>query len=409
MKQLNIAVVGGGAAGLMAAIVASENGAKVDIWERNERVGKKILATGNGKCNFSNRQMSMEHYYGSDLSIPQKILKEFDVSDTERFFQNLGMMIRAKDSLLYPYSEQASTVLDTLRFKVAEQDIQILTEELVTEIKALSECKFMVASKRKSKVYDRVIVTCGGLAAPKTGSDGKGLDLAKKLGHKITALYPALTGLKVKDNDFKAISGVRCQVSIDMLLDDKVVMHEKGELQLTDYGVSGIAIFQMSRIAGMGLAQKQKVQVVVDLCPDIELQELRLLLQRKKHQFADRNLDSFLAGFINKKLALYLSKKISLNPNTLMKEIKDDKIYTLANLCKKWILDIVDINSFEQAQVTAGGVHFAQLEDTLQSKLHRGLFFAGEILDVDGKCGGYNLQWAWSSGFVAGTNASKSN
>lgn len=407
MKQMNIAVIGGGAAGLMAAIVASENGAKVDIWERNDRVGKKILATGNGKCNFSNRQMSMNHYFGNDLSIPEMILNRFDVSDTEYFFRNLGMMIRAKDSLLYPYSEQASTVLDVLRFKVAELDIQILTEELVTEVTNLAENKFKVASKRKSKIYDKVILTCGGMAAPKTGSDGKGYVLAKSLGHIVTPLCPALTGLRVKDKDFKAIAGVRCQVSLEMLLSNQTVMQEKGELQLTDYGISGIAVFQMSRIAGFALQKKQKVQVAVDLCPDIELQELKLLLQQKKHRFANRNIDSFLSGFINKKLSLYLCKKVGLNTNSLINEIDDNKIYALVNICKNWILEIEDMNSYEQAQVTAGGISFEQLDENLQSKIYQGLFFAGEILDIDGKCGGYNLQWAWSSGYIAGQAASK--
>lgn len=407
MSQLRVAVIGGGAAGLMAAITAGRNGAKVDIWERNDRVGKKILATGNGKCNFANRDFDIKHFYGENLTIPQVVLNIFDVEKTRMFFEELGMMCRAKDTLLYPYSEQASTVLDVLRYAAADCGVTILAGEMVADIKALSDGKFMVSSSKKKATYDRVIVTCGGNAAPKTGSDGSGYALAGKLGHTITRTCPALTGLKVKDKDFKAISGVRCPAKVTLIIDGREAMSEKGELQLTDYGISGIVVFQLSRTAGMALSKGQKVSTVIDVCPDIEQQTLGFLLQKKKHQYSKRDVDAYLSGVVNKKLGSYLAKKVGMLLNQQMSQITDETISKYARLLKSWQVQITETNSYEQAQVTAGGVSFDCLDDTLQSTLHKGLYFAGEILDVDGKCGGYNLQWAWSSGFVAGLSASK--
>lgn len=407
MNQLKIAIVGGGASGLMAAITAAGNGAKVDIWERNDRVGKKILATGNGKCNFANKDFDMKHFRGENLNIPEKVFNQFTVDDTQQFFESLGMLCKAKDTLLYPYSEQAGTVLDVLRFKVADLGVNILTEETVTDIKVIENGSFLVSSQKRKQQYDRVIITTGGYAAPKTGSDGKGYKLAQIMGHKITRTCPALTALKVKDKDFKAISGVRSQAQVSLLLNDKEVATEKGELQLTDYGISGIVVFQLSRIAGMGLLEKKRVTAKIDLCPDIDLHTLSFLLKKRKHQFMEHDVDTYLSGLINKKLGSYLAKKANMPLNTYLKNISDETIQRFANLLKAWQVDIIETNSYEQAQVTAGGVSFDKINDTLESHIHKGLYFAGEILDVDGKCGGYNLQWAWSSGYVAGISASK--
>lgn len=407
MKNTKIAVVGGGAAGLMSAIIASQNGAKVDIWERNDRIGKKILATGNGKCNFSNLDLNMSNYFGTDLTIPSIVLSKFNSIDAESFFQNLGMMTRSKNRLLYPYSEQASTVLDILRLEITRQNISVYTGELVNEIKHLSSGEFSVSSKTLTKTYDKVIVTCGGYAAPKTGSDGKGFFLVEKMGHKITKCCPALTGLKVADKDFKAISGVRIQSQIKLLINNNLASTEIGELQLTDYGVSGIVVFQLSRIAGMALKSKQQVELFIDLCPEIKLDDLKQIMLKKRSQNQDLDIESFLTGLINKKLGLYLCKKAGFNPNMKIKALNSDSISKLSFLFKNWKLKIIEINTYDQAQVTAGGISFENIDETLQSKTHKGLFFAGEILDVDGKCGGYNLQWAWSSGYVAGMAASQ--
>ena len=407
MSQRKVAVIGGGASGLMAAITASQNGAKVDIWERNERVGKKILATGNGKCNFANMDLNINHFRGENLDVVRKVLDAFDVTRTKQFFESQGMMCRSKDTLLYPYSEQAATVLDALRFAVADAKIHVLTEELVTDIKIMDDGRFQVSSKNTNRVYDRVVLTCGGYAAPKTGSDGKGYLLARSLGHRVTKTCPALTGLKVKEKDFKSIAGVRCAAKVSLLIDGKEEMTEKGELQLTDYGISGIVVFQLSRFAGMGLLEGKKVTAKIDVCPDIDIQSLAFLLQKKKHQYSERDVDAYLSGLINKKLGMYLAKKASIFTNQTVNQVPDANVQSFARLLKSWEVEIVETNSYEQAQVTAGGISFDLLDETLQSKLHKGLYFAGEILDVDGKCGGYNLQWAWSSGYIAGLSAAQ--
>ena len=254
---MKVAVIGGGAAGMMAAITAAENGANVTIYERNDRVGKKILATGNGKCNFSNTHMQPAFFHGKDIEAAWNIIQKFDEKSVIAFFENAGMLTKERNGGLYPVSGQASTVLDILRAKLTTLNIKVLTEQYVTDLVLEKDGSHItVVTKNNKQVFDKVIVSCGGAAAPKTGSDGNGLTLAKKLGHNLVPAVPALVQLKCSDSFFKAISGVRTDATLKLVIDGKEVDSESGELQFTDYGISGIVVFQLSRTAAYALKNK---------------------------------------------------------------------------------------------------------------------------------------------------------
>lgn len=408
---MKVAVIGGGAAGMMAAITAAENGANVTIYERNDRVGKKILATGNGKCNFSNIHMQPAFFHGKDVDAAWNIIQNFNEKKVITFFESAGMISKEKNGGLYPVSGQASTVLDILRTKLTVLNIKILTEQYVKDlVPEKGSSRIAVVTKTSKQVFDKVIFACGGAAAPKTGSDGNGLTLAKKLGHNLVPTVPALVQLRCPETFFKSISGVRTDATLTLVIDGKVVDAESGELQFTDYGISGIVVFQLSRTAAYALKKRQKVEIYIDCLSDYDEKtyEAFVSIRKRNLQNAD-TVEEFFTGMLNKKLMLLFIKLAGLKPTEAYRCADKKKIDKVFSLCRNFAVTIMDTNSFENAQVTAGGVALSEVTGTLESKKVKNLYFAGEILDVDGACGGYNLQWAWSSGYVAGKAASKND
>lgn len=407
MEQKKIAIIGGGASGMMAAITAANRGANVTLYEGNDRVGKKILATGNGKCNFSNKNMGVEHFYTDKPELVKSVLDVFSVKEAENFFASLGMLTRDKGGYLYPASEQASTVLDVLRMELERCHVRVITQTKVKKICLIKPESFLVLNENREEIYDRVILATGSQASPKTGSDGNGYNLAKTLGHKVSLVVPALVQLKTKQN-LKAVSGVRAQVAIKLMIDGREIAGETGELQLTDLGVSGIVVFQVSRLAAYGLAERKSVKVSVDFLREYTKEQYKEFIKQRLDTLSDRTVEQFFNGMLNKKLMQYFIKCAGLDFDTPVSKADKGKIYKVFDLCKNWTVDIKETNSFDAAQVCAGGVLLSEITDNMESKLHKGLYFSGELLDVDGKCGGYNLQWAWSSGYVAGLNAAQS-
>ena len=406
-----VAVVGGGAAGMMAAVQAAYAGARVTVYERNDRVGKKILSTGNGKCNFSNEDMRAACYYGSGAGYVDGFYKQFGVAETKTFFRELGMRIKDRNGYLYPASEQAATVLDVLRYEMERLGIEICAGCRVTGIDGPGNpgCRLTLETETavyKKRTYDAVILACGGRAAPKTGSDGTGLAMAKRLGHRIVPTVPALTALRCGETFWKQVAGVRCEARLMLYIDGNAVSSVQGELQLTDYGISGIPVFQFSRIAAYALQEGRPVTVKIDLMPDhgaADIQEAFWVRrwERQKRQ----SMEQFVTGTVNKKVGLLLLKLAGIRETETVCEIEGARRRKLEQLFHVFEVTVKGTNSFEQAQVCAGGVDFAEVTDRLESVRRPGLFFAGEMLDIDGICGGYNLQWAWSSGAVAGRAA----
>ena len=406
-----VAVVGGGAAGMMAAVQAAYAGARVTVYERNDRVGKKILSTGNGKCNFSNEDMRAACYYGSGAGYVDGFYKQFGVAETKTFFRELGMRIKDRNGYLYPASEQAATVLDVLRYEMERLGIEICAGCRVTGIDGPENpgCRLTLETETaayKKRTYDAVILACGGRAAPKTGSDGTGLAMAKRLGHRIVPTVPALTALRCGETFWKQVAGVRCEARLMLYIDGNEVSSVQGELQLTDYGISGIPVFQFSRIAAYALQEGRTVTVKIDLMPDPGAADTQEAFWAQRWERQKRqSMEQFVTGTVNKKVGLLLLKLAGIRETETVCEIEGARRRKLEQLFHAFEVTVKGTNSFEQAQVCAGGVDFAEVTDRLESVRRPGLFFAGEMLDIDGICGGYNLQWAWSSGAVAGRAA----
>ena len=402
-----IAVIGGGAAGMTAAIRAARAGAQVAIYERNDRVGKKILSTGNGKCNFSNEMMSADCYYGSGRALVDTIYETFGVRETKEFFMKLGMQVKDRDGYLYPASGQASTVLDVLRYELERLSVRIHTGQQVVDI-AVEQSGFIIETHdRGREKYDAVILACGGKAAPKTGSDGQGFLLAKKLRHKIVSTVPALVALRCEEDFYKRVAGVRCDARLTLHVDGQPISVEQGELQWTDYGISGIPVFQFSREAAYAIQERREVTVKIDLMPDFcEDDSLfsRFWTERWERQ-SGQSMEQFVTGLVNKKLGLLLLKTAGIKETEQAMDIEPSRRKRLEGLYRSFTVKVRAANTFDQAQVCAGGIDCREVTQNLESRIIPGLYFAGEILDIDGICGGYNLQWAWSSGTVAGQAA----
>lgn len=400
-----VAVIGGGASGLMAAVTAAQEGAEVLILEHKDRVGKKILSTGNGRCNFTNLAQEPICYHSEDLMFPWQIIQKFNAQQTIAFFLKLGIYSKNRNGYLYPQSDQASAVLDVLRMETARLGVKIQTE---------THCQEIVPGRKGFKIHtdqgvfsaDKVILAAGSKAAPVSGSDGSGYTLAKKMGHHLIPVLPSLVQLRCKENFYKGISGVRVNGSVSIYADGECQASDTGEIQLTNYGISGIPVFQVSRYAAIGLYEKKQVEAVLNFMPDFPKEQFTAFLKNRIAARPKKTMEEFFIGLFHKKLSDLWLKLAKIDRNQKAGDCTDDEIERLAALIQNFRTKITETNSFEQAQVCRGGVDTKEVDpDTLESRYVKGLYFAGEILDVDGICGGYNLQWAWSSGYVAGKEA----
>lgn len=411
---MKIGVIGGGASGMMAAITAATYGAKVVLLEKNDRIGRKILATGNGKCNFSNKTIEKSDYNSQKNNIFEDYISRFDEKQVISFFQNEGMLIKEKNGYYYPRSEQASTVLDVLRAKLQEKKVEIITGCCPLSLKAgrdkAKKEGFEVILEDKSKLFfERLILACGSFAGERSPvQEGPtGYRYAQSFGHSIVPVVPALVQLKAKDGVFKSIAGVRCEAVVTLFVAGEKRAREQGELQLTDYGISGIPVFQLSRIAAYGFYEKKEVFAVIDFLPEYSTEEWAGLVEGKlKHCHEGMAVEEFFLGFLNKKLNHMFIRQAGLKPEALVKSYDRKRILQACLEMKGWKVQLKATNPFVNAQVCAGGVSMKEISLHMESKKIKGLFFAGEMLDVDGRCGGYNLQWAWTSGYLAGKYAS---
>lgn len=398
--KYDVIIAGGGASGMTAAITAAGRGCSVLVLERMEKLGKKILATGNGRCNLTNSFLDQDCYRGEKPGFPYSMLEQFGVPETLDFFQSMGMLTTDLGGYYYPASMQASTVVDTLAGKIKSLDIDVKTEAEVEEIKKIKDT-FYIKSGKDQYQGRNVILAAGGMAQEKLGSNGSGYGLAKSLGHTVTDLFPALVALESGEPFFKHLAGVRNVSSLSVYVNGQREVSQDGEVQFTKYGISGIPVFQVSRYAIDAFRKKKKVEVILNLMPEqITLKEMMEYF-RKVGSF--KTAEEFLQGFMNRKLAFTVLNRLKIRPETSVKEFGQKELRQIRTMIQKFTVPISGYKGFDMAQVTAGGVSVKEvMEGTLESKIHRGLYFTGEILDVDGTCGGYNLQWAFTSGYIAG-------
>ena len=401
----HVTVIGGGAAGMMAAITSAREGARVTILEHKERIGKKILSTGNGRCNFTNTYQTPACYRSDNRDFAWNIIQKFNVEKTISFFKELGIYPKDRNGYLYPYSDQAAAILEVLQIEIAKLDICVMTEINVLDIQPVKR-GIRVTTDKKTITVDSVILACGSKAAPVTGSDGSGYQLAKLLGHRIVPVLPALVQLRCAEKFYKSISGVRVQGTVEIYADDISLASDTGEIQLTNYGISGIPVFQVSRYAAKALYKKQSVTAVLNFMPDMNKDEFLLFLQERITLGPYKTLDEFFTGVFPKKLCELWIRLSRLPKEMRVSDLSGEQLEKLVLLIQHLRTHITETNSFEQAQICCGGVDTTEINpDTLESNYVPGIYFAGELLDVDGICGGYNLQWAWSSGYVAGKEA----
>lgn len=415
---MNVIVIGGGASGMAAAIEAARKGANVKLIEKGERLGRKILATGNGKCNYSNKDCNEDSYNDNAKEFVKTVYSKVSPEETIEFFDELGIYPRLEsEGRLYPASEQAASVCDALRMEVERlENIEVVTQHWIKGLLKRREGGFYVVSHRNLRLMtDKVIMACGGRAGSQYGCEGDGHALAEALNLEVIEPCPSLVQLTSNEEYFKQLKGVRAKGKVTLIEKDahggdpKPVDSEAGEIQFTEFGLSGICIFNLSGRANRLMYEKKKCSIVIDLFPEIEKEEFYEMLKLRLERSSHKDCEDFLNGLINKKLIPVVMKSSGVKKlNEKADTITEEQLRMIAHKLKAWEVTITGSKSWTDAQCTSGGVELSQIvPETMESKQYPGLYFAGEVLDVDGKCGGYNLQWAWSSGILAGRSAAE--
>lgn len=400
----SVIIIGAGAAGMTAAICAARQGSKVTVLEHTAKAGKKILSTGNGKCNITNTYQDSLCYRGNHSEFAMEVLEKFGVEDTLEFMKSIGILTKNKNGYIYPRSEQASTVLECLLMELEHLNVEIVYDVQVNTIEKKQD-DFQIITSQPKKTYKchKLILATGSKAAPNTGSDGSGYELAKQLGHKVIKPLPALVQLKCEESIYKEAAGVRCEALVKIISDGKELAKERGELQITNYGISGIPVMQLSRYAVKALDMRKEVCAVIDFLPEFSYEQLCETLTEQMGRFPERTVEEVLQGFLNKKLSSALLREIGIKKRFLAAKCSEEYICAIADGLKGFETRITGSNSFKEAQVCQGGVSTIEVDSkTMESRKCPGLYFAGEILDIDGTCGGYNLQFAWGTGAIAG-------
>lgn len=400
-----IGIIGGGASGMTAAITAAEQpDVQVLLFERQVRVGKKLHATGNGRCNLSNIHAEVSYYHGEEPNFVIPALTALNSEATLSWFRNLGLFTVVEDSgKVYPYSDQANSVVDILRLALNKPNLQLYTD---FDVKKLVREKdgFLVVGDNRSIACDKIIVACGGLAGTKLGGNMSGYKLLAGFGHKSTRLRPTLVQLKSDWSGTASLKGVRTNCHACILHNGEVYSESIGELQFTEYGVSGPVIFEISRDV---CQEKGKWSCKMDFIPQCSKEQLIQELLRRKE--TNLQMDELLTGILHNRLGRVMTKAAGVKGKQYVKELSNTELYQVCNMAKNFEIFLTEPMGMEAAQVTAGGVRTRDFNaDTMESKLVTGLYACGEVLDIDGDCGGYNLQWAWSSGYCAGFHAGKS-
>lgn len=400
-----ISVIGGGPSGMLLSIVVKKYSPNftVRLFERNERVGKKLLATGNGRCNYTNVSLKKENFHSENENFPMKIIDRFGYEDTIEFLKTLGIYPTVeKNGKVFPLSLQGSSVLDFLRFGMEKFGVEVVLEEKITYLKK-NQNSFILKGKN-SYTSDIVVIATGGMAMPVSGSDGIGYRLGKELGHNVVDFGPTIVQLESDFKRIKELKGVRIDSNAKLYVNDQFIDEKFGDILFTDYGLSGPAILDLSRKSIEGLNNGKKVEIRVNLL-GVTKEEIYKIISERVRNLEGIDFDKFFIGIVNKKLIKSIKDVLLLQYGHKDTIINDDNfIKNLTNLLSDFKMNISGYKGFGNAQSTTGGIDTKEVNDNLESTIVNGLYFIGEVLDVDGDCGGYNLQWAWSSAYIAALN-----
>ncbi len=403
-----VAIIGGGASGLMAALTAAKAGADVTIYEHNKSVGKKILASGNGRCNIINTTAYVNDYFGADPSFALYALESMPFNSFEKFCHSIGLLLDSKDDgRCYPLSNEAKSVVIAFTEAVREAGVTIFAEHHVTSI-SKEDRQFLVESDQAIKKYDKVLIATGSEAAPQLGATADGYHFAKSFAHTIEAPYPSLVQLHIDSEIHHKMAGVKTVAEVTLYLNGKPEEKITGDILFTRYGISGLAILDISQKASSALIELQHVSVGLNLLPRFNRQALSSQLEKLISAVPDHTLESVLCGMISTKIVPYLLKSAKIEPTKSAAQLNTKEVKKLAHQIQDWRFEIIGTHGFKHAEVSGGGVSTAQVDDkTMESKLVDGLYFAGEVLDIVGRRGGYNFNFAWASGMIAGQHLAK--
>lgn len=394
---MRIAIIGAGASGLICAVSAAEKAQKnnidvtIDLFEAKDKPGKKILATGNGRCNLMNYNSIPAYFDKNNFSA--YAIEKFDVQNNLDFFASLGLYTRSdEEGRIYPLSNQATSVLDTLRFACESRKVNIICDSTINTI-STTQKGFLLNDKI---IYDKIVLACGGKAAVKNHN---GYELLKMTGHKVTDIYPSLTKLEVKNTKIvKQLKGIRQKGKFTLAENGKYICAETGELLFTDYGISGIAVMQLSAYITR-CKYIENFTVTADFVCEFSYSELFDAIKRTVTLNPMLKNENLLSGFVAKRLGEVIIKNLGLSLSDTVSKLTDKNIKAITNALKKFTFEISGVKGFDDAQVTAGGADTSFFNNkTMESNKIKGLYCIGELLDVDALCGGYNLHWAWSSG-----------
>lgn len=398
-----IAIIGGGAAGLMAALFAARAGADVTVYEHNTGVGKKILASGNGRCNIINTTASADDYSGYDTSFVTYALKQLSFGYFEKVALSIGLVLEIKDDgRCYPLSNEAKSVLLALKSAVEAVGVKILTETKVTAL-IKTNTGFCIRSESSEASYTKVLIATGSEAAPQLGASADGYGFAKNLGHEINPTYPSLVQLHLNSKKHLKMAGVKTVAEVSLIVDGKFTSKVQGDILFASYGISGLAILDISDKASHALMKKHRVVLSLNLLPRFDAQTLIQTLEKLAASIPRHTIETLLSALIPSKIVLSLLEEMLIPTSKVAGDISPKEMKKLAHLIQEWKFEVSDTHGFKHAEVSGGGVSTAQVNSkTMESKQVEGLYFAGEVLDIVGRRGGYNFHFAWASGMLAG-------
>ena len=404
---MKIIVVGGGCSGVVAAINAKNKDNEVVILERNNTLLKKLLLTGNGRCNYFNETYSIDNYHSNNIDLVNDFISDKNITMSKEFFDNLGIVPKIKNGYYYPYSNQAVSIKDILANEVNRLGIKVIYDTYVEDIE--KEDKFIIKTNNEEYICDKLILSTGSFAYPKTGSDGHGYSILEKLGHTIIKPVPALVQLNANSKYLKDWDGVRSDVYLELFEDGEYLTKEEGEIQFTNYGISGICTFNLSHFISRGLEENKKYVVKINFVPFI-----KTLISPWLYEYANKNKEKdiyeLLEGFLNKKLIPIILKESNIKSSKKYDELTKEEKVKLINSLRHFKVEITSTKGFDSSQVCNGGVSLDEINiNTMESKIVKDLYIIGELLDINGNCGGYNLTECWISGILSGKSIGEDN
>ena len=403
---MKIAIIGGGAAGIMAAITAKRlnKNIQIDLFDANKSIGKKILASGNGRCNISNTNITSKNYIGENPDFMTFALKEFDFKAFEKFCKSVGLLLDVKESgKVYPLSNEAKSVTNLLQLCLEDLDVNIFNEHFIKDIERLDDKFVIKTDELEFKEYDKVLISNGLGAAPQLNANESGLDFASKFGHSYNPTYPSLVGLQTDAIYNSKLQGVKKECNVSLFVNGNLEQEIFGDVLFTSYGVSGFAILDISQLAALNLSSYQDVKIAINFFPKINKNDLADQIQSLFKTAPNQKAVDILTGMVSNKIAPVLLDICKINLNTKASEINAKQIKAIAYQLNQWKLKVIDTQGFGHAEASGGGIRTAEVDNkTYESKLCKGLYFAGEVLDIVGNRGGFNLHFAWASGYLVG-------